>query len=71
VLTSELRHCPPRRELEILNRLAGGDFNKEIAKKLSLAADTVRWRLQRIYDKLHVHGCTEAAVKFLAANPRP
>jgi DNA-binding NarL/FixJ family response regulator len=59
-----------RRELEILNCLSRGDSNKEIAKELSLAADTVRWHLQRIYDKLHVHGRTEAAVKFLAANPR-
>ena len=54
-----------RRELEILNCLSRGDSNKEIANKLSLAPDTVRWHLQRIYEKLHVHGRTEAAIKFL------
>ena len=57
-----------RRELEILNCLSRGDSNKEIAGKLALATDTVRWHLQRIYEKLHVHGRTEAAVKYLGVS---
>ena len=55
-----------RRELEILECLSRGDSNKKIAQQLSVSTDTVRWHLQRIYDKLHVHGRTEAAVKFLS-----
>ncbi len=55
-----------RRELEILECLSRGDSNKKIAQQLSLSSDTVRWHLQRIYDKLHVQGRTEAAVKFLS-----
>jgi DNA-binding NarL/FixJ family response regulator len=60
-----------RRELEILECLARGDSNKKIAQQLSLSPDTVRWHLQRIYDKLHVQGRTEAAVKFLSIHRKP
>ena len=59
-----------RRELEILNCLSRGNSNKEIASQLSLATATVRWHLKQIYEKLHVHGRTEAAVKFLSVNPK-
>jgi DNA-binding NarL/FixJ family response regulator len=54
-----------RRENEILNALARGLSNKEIAAELSINIETVRWHLKQIYDKLHVHGRTEAALKFL------
>ena len=37
-----------RREVEILNCLARGDSNKEIASQLSLATATVRWHLKQI-----------------------
>jgi len=57
-----------RRELEILNCLSRGDSNKEIARQLFLATDTVCWHLKQIYEKLHVHGRTEAAVKFLGVH---
>ncbi len=60
-----------RRELEILECLSRGDSNKKIAQQLSLSSDTVRWHLQRIYDKLHVQGRTEAAVKFLSIQRKP
>jgi DNA-binding NarL/FixJ family response regulator len=60
-----------RRELEILECLARGDSNKKIAQHLSISPDTVRWHLQRIYDKLHVQGRTEAAVKFLSIHRNP
>ena len=60
-----------RREMEILECLSRGDSNKKIAQQLSLSSDTVRWHLQRIYDKLHVRGRTEAAVKFLSIHRNP
>lgn len=56
-----------RRETEILDCLVRGFSNKEIADKLSLALDTVGWHLKQIYEKLHVHGRTEAAIKFLGS----
>lgn len=55
-----------RRENEVLQALSTGLSNKEIAEELSINVETVRWHLKQIYDKLHVHGRTEAALKFLA-----
>jgi DNA-binding NarL/FixJ family response regulator len=54
-----------RRETEVLRSLAKGSANKEIADCLSITVETVRWHLKQIYQKLHVHGRTEAALKFM------
>jgi DNA-binding NarL/FixJ family response regulator len=53
------------REEEILGYLAKGYVTKEIADKLSVSYDTVRYHLKHIYDKLHVHSRTEAVIKYL------
>jgi len=53
------------REEEILECLAKGFVTKEIADKLSLSYDTVRYHLKHIYDKLHVHSRTEAVIRYL------
>jgi DNA-binding NarL/FixJ family response regulator len=53
------------REEEILECLAKGFVTKEIADKLSVSYDTVRYHLKHIYDKLHVHSRTEAVIKYL------
>jgi DNA-binding NarL/FixJ family response regulator len=53
------------REEEILQCLAQGYATKEIADKLSVSYDTVRYHLKHIYDKLHVHSRTEAVIKYL------
>ena len=53
------------REIEILNLLAKGYINKEIANHLFISPDTVHNHLRRIYEKLHVHSRTEAIVKYL------
>jgi DNA-binding NarL/FixJ family response regulator len=55
------------REAEILEFLAEGLSNKEIAQKANLAAGTVRNHLGNIFKKLHVRCRTEAAAKFLRA----
>jgi DNA-binding NarL/FixJ family response regulator len=52
------------RETEILESLAQGLANKEIADRLGLSIETVRVHLKRIYKKLHVHSRTHAAMKF-------
>jgi len=54
-----------RRETEVLQGLAKGLANKEIADELSVGVETVRWHLKQIYEKLHVRCRTEAALKFL------
>jgi DNA-binding NarL/FixJ family response regulator len=53
------------RENEILQLLAKGYANKEIASHLECGSGTVRIHLQHIYEKLHVHCRTEATLKYL------
>jgi DNA-binding NarL/FixJ family response regulator len=51
------------RELELLELLAVGFSNKEIADKMQLSLETVRTYVKRIYSKMHVRNRTEAAIK--------
>ena len=53
-----------KRETEILEHLTKGLANKEIADRLGLSIETIRAHLKRIYEKLHVHSRTEAAMKY-------
>jgi DNA-binding NarL/FixJ family response regulator len=53
-----------RRTLELL---AKGFSNKEIANRLGISVSTVRFHVENIYAKLHVHSRTEAAMKFHSA----
>src|SRR6476661_6525063 len=55
------------RETEILELLAEGHSNKQIASRLSLTEGTVRWHLWHVYNKLHVRSRTEAVLKFQSA----
>jgi DNA-binding NarL/FixJ family response regulator len=52
------------REKEILDLLAKGYANKEIADKLSLTVGTVCWYLHEIYRKLHVQSRMQAVNKL-------
>ena len=58
------------REEEILDHLAQGFGNKEIAARLGTSVETVRTQVRHIYEKLHVHSRTEAAAKYLAGTER-
>jgi DNA-binding NarL/FixJ family response regulator len=59
-------------EKKILELLALGLPNKEIANRLGLSVSTVSWHLENIYLKLHVNSRTEAALKFRSPkNPPP
>ena len=64
VAPKETGQLTPRQE-EILGLLARGFVAKEIAKKLGISFDTVRFHLKDIYTKLHVRSKTEAVVKYL------
>ncbi len=59
------------REAEILELLAEGLSNKEIAHKKSIAAGTVRNHLASIFKKLHVRCRSEATAKYFRAKQRP
>ena len=60
-----------KREKEILEHLSKGLANKEIADRLTISVETVRVHLRRIYEKLHVHSRTEAAMKFRDSKSDP
>ena len=60
-----------KRETEILEWLTKGLANKEIADRLDISVETVRVHLRRVYEKLHVHSRTEAAMKFRDAKENP
>ncbi len=50
------------RERQVLELVALGLTNREIAERLVISENTVRTHLRRILDKLHVHSRVEAAV---------
>jgi DNA-binding NarL/FixJ family response regulator len=56
------------KENEILDLVADGFGNKEIADKLFVSVNTVRTHIYRIYEKLHVHNRIEALNKIKKAN---
>jgi DNA-binding NarL/FixJ family response regulator len=62
---AEVEGLSPR-EREILELLAEGFANKQIASRIGLTDGTVRWHLRHVYHKLHVRSRTEAALKFLS-----
>ena len=52
------------RETELLEMVVLGLGNKEIAGRMGVSLRTVRFHLQNVYEKLHVHTRTDAALKF-------
>jgi DNA-binding NarL/FixJ family response regulator len=52
------------REREVLEMVMHGLGNKAIADRLGVTIAAVKFHLQHIYEKLHVHSRTEAALKF-------
>jgi DNA-binding NarL/FixJ family response regulator len=52
------------REREVLDLVAQGFSNKEIAERLGVSLDAVLWHLKHIYQKLHVHSRSEAILKL-------
>jgi DNA-binding NarL/FixJ family response regulator len=75
-----LGHRPPAtpspdlstREWEVLERVAQGLTNPQIAEALTVSENTVKFHLQNIFQKLGVNNRTEAAGHyFRARSPRP
>ncbi|MHB8596882.1 MAG: LuxR C-terminal-related transcriptional regulator [Ktedonobacteraceae bacterium] len=51
------------REFEVLQCLAEGMPNGEIAEKMVITESTVKWHLKNIYGKLNVHNRNQAMLK--------
>jgi len=58
------------REKEILELVANGYANKEIADKLAITLSTVCWYLHEIYKKLHVQSRVQAVNKLRQTQSR-
>jgi len=56
------------RENEVLRHVMHGMTNKEIAEHMCVTVATIKFHLQHIYEKLHVHSRTEAALKVQKAS---
>ena len=56
------------REIEVLEHVAVGRSNKEIADEMIMAVSTVKWYLRNIYDKLQVHRRTQAVARARELN---
>ena len=56
-----------RRELEVLSALAAGRTNKEIAADLTLSANTVKFHVKNLFQKLDVHNRSQAIAVYLKA----
>ncbi|MBO3458212.1 response regulator transcription factor [Aetokthonos hydrillicola Thurmond2011] len=73
-IAHELTNPLTQRELEILELLADGKTNQEIAEILHIVSGTVRVHVHTILQKLKVHDRTQAVVvamkkKLIAPNP--
>jgi len=51
------------REHDILQRLASGQSNKELARELDISPNTIKTHLARLYEKLEVRNRIEAIEK--------
>lgn len=63
-VTNEMGDLLSGREVEIMRYMAQGLTNSEIAAKLFISANTVRYHLKNIFEKLQVANRTEAAVWY-------
>ena len=57
------------RELEVWALLAEGLSNHQIADRLGLSENTVKFHVQHLFDKLAVKNRTEAALKYASTRP--
>ena len=63
-----------KRELEVMQWLTNGHNDHEIGEAMHISADTVKYHLKQIYQKMGIHNRTRAAISLvlmgLVAPPR-
>jgi LuxR family maltose regulon positive regulatory protein len=60
-----------QREIEILDHVSRGLSNKEIARALRVAPETIKWHLKNIFEKLNVSSRVEAMQRGLELTRYP
>jgi DNA-binding NarL/FixJ family response regulator len=58
-----------KRELEVLEMMAEGATNPEIAERLVITVSTVKTHVRNILRKMHVRNRTEAVAQYLRGRP--
>jgi DNA-binding NarL/FixJ family response regulator len=58
------------REVEVLDLIAGGRANKQIAAQLAISVSTVEQHVTRIYSKIGARGRADATVHALRRSAR-
>ncbi len=53
-----------KREQDVVRLVVDGFSNREIADKLFLSLETIRWYIKEIYSKLDVHSREELIQRF-------
>lgn len=61
--SSEIESLTPR-EGEVLQLIMHGLANKEIADRMGVSLASVKFHLQNVYEKLHVHSRTDAVLHY-------
>lgn len=56
-------------ERRVVDLVARGWTNEEVAQELSLRTKTVEWTLTNVYRKLHLRSRTELAIKVARLSP--
>jgi LuxR family maltose regulon positive regulatory protein len=70
-LPSEMVEPLTERELEVLQFIAKGLSNREVAQRLVISMPTVKWHSSNIYGKLSVKNRTQAVAKARALGILP
>jgi DNA-binding NarL/FixJ family response regulator len=56
-------------ERRVVDLVARGWTNEEVAHELDLRTKTVEWTLTKVYQKLHLRSRTELAIKVASLDP--
>jgi LuxR family maltose regulon positive regulatory protein len=60
LLTAEMAATLTEREKNLLRHVAGGLSNKDLANRLSVSTNTVKWHLRNIFEKLQITNRVQA-----------
>jgi len=69
-LQNNLLHSLSRRETDMLEALSKGLTNRELSRELGISANTVKFHLSNLYDKLSVRSRAQAIAYYYSSRQR-